>query len=97
MSTLEQMRLRSNARVSTWKDSPDDKVAATANATPHIHMRRRQHFDIIEWVKKLLLCIAILVAFSFMGKERPNKSKETELENLERCDLNSYPLWRLPS
>ena len=93
MSTLEQMRLRSNARVSTWKDSPDDKVAATANVAPP--MRRRQHFDIIEWVKKLLLCIAILVAFSFMGKERPNKSKETELENLERCDLNSYPLWRL--
>lgn len=96
MSTLEQMRLRSNARVSTWKDSPDDKVkvSVTANVAPP--MRRRQHFDILEWVKKLLLCIAILVAFSFMGKERPDKSKETELENLERCDLNSYPLWRLP-
>ncbi len=95
MSTLEQMRLRSNVRVSTWKDSPDDKGASAANAPPPTR-RRRQHFDIIEWVKKLLLCIAILVAFSFMGKERPNKSKETELENLERCDLNSYPLWRLP-
>ena len=95
MSTLEQMRLRSNARVSTWKDSPDDKGAPAANAPPPMR-RRRQQLDIVECVKKLLLCIVILVIFSFMGKERPNKSKETELENSERCDLTSYPLWRLP-
>lgn len=88
------MRLRSNARVSTWKDSPDDN-AATADAPPPMRRRRQHHLDFIECVKKLLLCIAILVVFSFMGKERSSKSRDIELEKLERCDLNSYPLWRL--
>lgn len=88
-STLYQMRLRSNVRVSNWREPPASTAAAAA-------MPRRKRRNKMKYVFLLLISVALCL-MSFVGNNKryqQNLRKRVDLK-LDRCDLFTYPLWKV--
>eukprot|EP00986_Skeletonema_menzelii_P018955 scaffold27037_cov134-Skeletonema_menzelii.AAC.2 len=86
-STLDQMRLRSNVRVSTWKEP------ARATAMPHGRPRRRRRKNKCAMFV-LIGIVAICLLLSVTGNKWPNHNLRKTVSET-RCDLSSYPLRKL--
>ena len=89
-SKLYQMRLRSNVRVSTWKESP----TATAAAAAKPPKKRQRNKNNMKCVMCILIGIVALCLLSAVGNKRSHHNLRETVSEL-RCDLSSYPLWKL--
>lgn len=93
-SKLHLMRLRSNVRVSSWRESPASS-AASAAATPRRTRIRRKRKEFVF----LLVSVVVLCSLSFVVNKRSQynlrRKNDLDLDKLERCDLSTYPLWKV--
>ena len=90
-STLYQMRLRSNVRVSTWKEPPLAPAARATTTMPHGRQRRRFNNKCAMIV---LIGFVALCFLSVAGNKRSHHNLRQTMPET-RCDISSYPLWKL--
>ena len=91
-SKPDEMRLRSNVRVTKWKEPP--AIAEAAPARRHIERKRKN-----SGLVCVLVITVALVSFMvvIVGKMRYQLNPSSEISDadlggkLERCDLSSYP------
>jgi hypothetical protein len=93
-SKLYLMRLRSNVRVSNWRESTASTAAAAAAVPRRTRTRRRRKECVF-----ILISIVALCLLSFVGNKKSQhnlrRNADFDLEKLEKCDLSTYPLWKV--
>ena len=85
------MRLRSNVRVSTWKEPPLAPAARATTTMPHGRQRRRFNNKCAMIV---LIGFVALCFLSVAGNKRSHHNLRQTMPET-RCDISSYPLWKL--
>ncbi|KAL7472330.1 hypothetical protein ACHAXS_012659 [Conticribra weissflogii] len=80
-----ELRQRRNVRTTQLGDSPPRRVEEKPK-------------PVIEWAKAIVFSLAVVTAFTtyaWMKRTRHFQRKEANYGVIDKCDLTTYPLWRI--